>query len=47
MVGPSATPIKLKGKQPALSSEESDVEHFSCLKEILAEPEGIYIHTRI
>jgi len=45
--GPSATPRKSKGKQSALSFEESNVEHSSRLKEILAEPKGVYRHTRI
>ena len=47
MVDPSATPRKSKGKQSAHSSEESDVEHSSGLKEIFAEPKKIYKHTRI
>jgi len=47
MVGPSTTPSKSKGKQLALNSEESDIECFSGLKEILVEPEGIYQPTRI
>ena len=47
MVGPSATPRKSKGKQPALSTEESDVEYSSGLKEILVEPKGIYRHIQI
>ena len=47
MVAPSATPSKLKGKQLALSSEESDAECSSGLKEILIEPEGIYQRTQI
>jgi len=42
MVGPSTTLSKSKGKQLALSSEESDVEFSSDLKEILIEPERIY-----
>jgi len=45
MVGTSATPRKSKGKHPAFSYEESDVKHFSGLKDILVEPEGIYRHT--
>jgi len=44
VVGPSTAPRKSKGKQPALSSKESDVEHSSGLKEILAKPKGIYRH---
>jgi len=38
MVGPSITPNKSKGNQLALSSDESDTECFSDLKEILIEP---------
>ena len=38
---------KLKGKQLPFSFEESDTERSSGLKEILIEPEGIYLHTRI
>ena len=47
MVIPSTTPSKSKRKQLAISSEESDVEPSSGLKEILIEPEGIYQCTRI
>ena len=47
MVDPSTTPSKLKGKQLAMSSEKSDTERFSGLKEILIESEEIYEHTRI
>jgi len=46
MMGPSITPCKLKGKQLALSSEESNTERFSGLKEKLIEPEEIYQRTR-
>jgi len=35
MVGPSTTPNRTKGKQPIVSSDESDTE-----------PEGVYRHTR-
>ena len=35
MVGPSTTPNKTKGKQPIVSSDESDTE-----------PLGVYRHTR-
>jgi len=35
MVGPSSTPSKSRGKQPVVSSDESDTE-----------PEGVYQHTR-
>ena len=35
VVGPSITPSKTKGKQPIVSSDESDTE-----------PEGVYWHTR-
>jgi len=47
MVGPSATSSKLKGKQLALNSKESDVERSSGLKEILIEPERIHQRTQI
>ena len=47
IVSLSAMPNKSKGKQLALSFKESDVEHSSRFKEILAKPEGIYRHTRI
>ena len=47
MVDPSATSSKSKGKQLALSSEESDIECLPGLKEILIEPEGIDRRTRI
>ena len=47
MVGPSITPSKSKGKQLALSSEDSDAECSSGLKEILIKAEGIYQCTRI
>ena len=47
MVGPNTTPSKSTGKQLALSSEESNTEHFSDLKEILIELEEIYRRTRI
>jgi len=47
MVGASTTPSKSKGKQLALSSEESNAERSPGLKEILIEPEGIYRHTWI
>jgi len=42
MVGPSLTPSKSKGKQLAVSSEESDVDRSPDLKDILIEPEGVY-----
>ena len=45
MVGPSFTPSKSKGKQLAISSEESDVDWSPGLKDILVEPEGVYWHT--
>jgi len=41
MVSPSTTPSKYKRKQVTLSSEESDTERSSGLKEILIEPEEI------
>ena len=47
MVGPRTTPSKSKGKQFAFSSEESNTERSSGLKEIMIEPERIYQHTRI
>ena len=46
-MGPSITPSKSKGKQLAFSSEESDTECSSGLKEILIEPEEIYRRTQI
>jgi len=46
MVGPSFTPKKSKGKQLAVSSEESDIDRSSGLKDILVEPEGVYQYTR-
>jgi len=47
MVGPSAAPNKSKRKQLAISSKEFNAEHFSSLKEIPTESEGIYQYTRI
>jgi len=47
MVSPSTTSSKSKRKQLSFSSEESDTECSSSLKEILVEPEEIYQHTRI
>ena len=47
IVGPSAMSSKLKGKQLALSSEESDVENSLGLKEILINPKGTYKYTQI
>ena len=46
MVGPSFTPSRSKGKQLAVSSEESDVDQSPGLKDILVEHEGVYWHTR-
>ena len=46
MVGPSSTLRESKGKQLAISSEESDVDRSSALKDILVKPEGVYRHTR-
>jgi len=46
MVGPSSTPIKSKGKQLVFSSGESNVDRSPSLKDALAEPEGLYRHTR-
>ena len=45
-VGPSFTPNKSKGKQLAVSSEESDVNWSPGLKHIPVEPKGVYRHTR-
>jgi len=47
MVGPSFTPSKSKGKQLTVSSEESNADRFSSLKDILIEPKGVYQHTRV
>jgi len=47
MVGPSTTPSTSKGKQPAISSDESDTEPSSGFREILIKPEGVYQHNRI
>ena len=44
MVGPSTSPSKSKGKQPIVSSNESDDEP-SGLRELQTEPEGVYQHT--
>ena len=46
-VGPSTIQSKLKGKQLAIGSEESDVESSLGLKKILIEPEGIYQHNAL
>ena len=46
MVGLSFTPSKSKGKQSAVSSEESDADWSLGLKDVLIEPEGVYRHTR-
>ena len=46
MVGPSFTPSKSKGKQLAVSSEESDADRSPGLKDVLIESEGVYRHTR-
>jgi len=46
MMGPSFTPSKSKGKQLAVSSEESDADQSPDLKDVLIEPEGVYYHTR-
>ena len=42
MVGPSSTPNKSKGKQLAVSSEESNVDRSPRLKDALVELEGVY-----
>ena len=47
MVGPSTTQSKSKRRQLAISSEESNFEPSSGLKEILIKPKGIYQYTRI
>ena len=47
MVGPSIMSIKSKGKQPVVSSDESDNEPSSDLREILIKPEGLYQHAHI
>ena len=46
MVGSSSTPSKSKGKQLAISSEQSDVDRSPGLNDILTKPEGVYWHTR-
>ena len=46
MVGSRSTPSKSKGKQLAVSSEESDADRSSGLKDVLVEPEGVYQHTQ-
>ena len=46
MVGPSSTPSKSKGKQLVVSSKELDADRSPGLKDALAEPEGVYRHTR-
>jgi len=45
MVGPSNSLSKSKGKQPIVSSDESDDEP-SGLRELLTETERVYQHTR-
>ena len=47
MVRLSFTPTKSKGKQLAVSSEESDADQSPGLKDVLIEPEGVYRYTRI
>jgi len=46
MVRLSSTPSKSKGKQLAVSSQESDVDQSPGLKDILIKPEGVYRHTQ-
>ena len=46
MVGPSSTPSKSKGKQLAVSLEESDADRSPSLSDILSEPEGVYRHNQ-
>ena len=46
IVGSSSTPSKSKGKQLAVSLEESYVDRSPGLKDILVEPEGAYRHTQ-
>ena len=45
MAGLSTSPSKFKGKQPIVSSDESDDEP-SSLRELLTELEEVYQHTR-
>ena len=40
------TNMKSKGKQLVVSSEESNIEWYLGLKDVLVEPEGVYQHTR-
>jgi len=47
IVGPSSTPSKSKGKQLAITLEESDADRSPSLKNILVDLEGVYRHTRI
>ena len=47
MVRLSSTLSKSKGKQLAVSSEESDADRSPSLKDVLTKPEGVYRHTRI
>jgi len=42
MVGPSTTLSKSKGEKLAIGFEESDIESYIGLKEILIEPDGVY-----
>jgi len=46
MVGPSSTQSKSKGKQLAVSLEESDADQSPSFKDDLVKPEGVYRHTR-
>jgi len=46
MVGSSSTPSKFKGKQLAVSSEETAADRSPGLKDSLVEPKGVYWHTR-
>jgi len=46
MVAPCSTSSKSKGKQPAVSSEESNADRSPDLKDVLVKPEGVYRHTR-
>ena len=45
-MGLSSTPSKSKGKQLAVSSEESNADRSPGVKKTLTEPEGVYRHTR-
>jgi len=46
VIGPSFTSSKFKEKQLIVSSEESDADRSTSLKEILVEPEGVDRYSR-